>query len=164
LEVRLQMPDREISLLRATTADFDLARQAVTEVNLPTSHQAISLDEAALAGFLTDPKHYLLLAVKECKAVGSLYGYALQHPYRQRPQFFLYGIDVRPEYSNRGIGTALVASFIAEARLASAFEVWVITNEANQAARRIYTRCGLQPAGTGDVVLTLALDADCRST
>jgi ribosomal protein S18 acetylase RimI-like enzyme len=151
------MLNPKIAFLRATDSDFDLARQAVSELNLATSRYRLPLNHLALRTFLADPRHYLLLAVEEDRVVGSLYGYALRHPYRNEPQFFLYGIDVRPECRNRGIGTGLVDYFIAEARQASAFEVWVLTDEANQPALAIYSRCGLRRLGTGEVMLELAL-------
>ena len=151
------MPEPETILLRATSADFDLARRAVGEINLPTSHHPGPLDDDALTVFLADPRLYLLLAVREGKPVGSLYGYALQSPHRREAQFLLYGIDVRPECSGQGIGTALVAGFIEEARRAGACEVWVLTAETNAAAMRMYTRCGMKRAGAADVMLTLEL-------
>jgi len=149
------MLDSNITLLRAAPANFELARQAIAEINLPTSHHA-ALDDVALTEFLADPAHYLLLAVEDRKAVGSLYGYALRHPYRREPQFLLYGIDVRPAAWGRGIGTALAEEFIAEARRAGAFEVWAVTNDANRAAMAIYRKNGFRRSATNDVVLTVA--------
>ena len=150
------MPDSETVLLRATAADFDLARQSA-ELYLSTSQHPVTPDAAALKAFLADPGLYLLLAVQAGTVVGSLYGYELQSPYRKQPQFLLYGIDVRPESSGRGIGTRLVARFIEEARRAEAFEVWVLTDETNAAALKMYSRCGMKRAPTADVLLTLEL-------
>jgi GNAT superfamily N-acetyltransferase len=89
--------------------------------------------------------------------VGSLYGYALQRPDRRETPVFLYSIDVRPEYWNRGIGTALVEQFINEGRRAGAFEIWVLTNESNKGAMAMYAHAGLQRRNVGDVMLELAL-------
>lgn len=149
------MVDPKITFLRAAPGDFELARQAVAEINLPTSHHA-GLDDAGLTDFLADPDHYLLLAAEEKRVVGSLYGYALRHPYRRELQFFLYGIDVRPDAWGRGIGTALAKRFLAEARREAAFEVWVITNDANKAAMALFRGCGFHRSATDDVVLTLS--------
>lgn len=154
------MPDPEIVLLRAAPIHFELARQAIAEVNLPTSHHPAPLDAAALAAFLADPRLYLLLAVQVGRVVGSLYGYSLQSPYCRPPQFLLYAIDVRPECSGHGIGTSLVARFIEEARRANASEVWVLTDETNAAALKMYSRCGMKRAPTADVMLILDLEAD----
>jgi ribosomal protein S18 acetylase RimI-like enzyme len=153
------MVDSKITILRATCSDLGLATQAIAEVNLPTSLQRLPLDEVALAEFLADPRHYLLLAIEEQKVVGSLYGYALRQPYRRESQFFVYAIDVRPVYRNRGIGTALVDRFIAEARQAGAGEIWLLTNETNRSAMAMYAHSGLVRSGTGDVVLSLVLNS-----
>jgi hypothetical protein len=80
-----------VSILRAKEADLELARQAITEV-----HQRPLDDDAALADFLSRPSCYLLLACEEGRVVGSLNGFAVQHPQRLQPQFILYEIDVRP--------------------------------------------------------------------
>jgi ribosomal protein S18 acetylase RimI-like enzyme len=151
------MSDLEITILRATSSEIELARQALREITLATSHHRPPLDDAALAEFLANPRHYFLLAAEREKVVGSLYGYALQHPYRREPQFFLYGIDVRPECRNRKIGTALVDQFINEARLAGAFEVWVLTNESNRAAMSMYAHAGLTRPNPDDAMLNLTL-------
>ena len=89
--------------------------------------------------------------------VGSLNGYVLQRPYRREPQFLLYEIGVRPDCRNRGIGSALVKRFIAEARAAGAFEVWVVAGKTNRPAMRMYSRCRLRPEHNDDVVLSLRL-------
>jgi hypothetical protein len=96
-------PDTE--LLRATVSDMNLARQAIADINLSSSHHRLALDDLALHEFLSDTRHYLIVAICDGKVLGSLYGYALRHPYRREPQFFIYGIDVRVQHQNRGVGT-----------------------------------------------------------
>jgi ribosomal protein S18 acetylase RimI-like enzyme len=151
------MLNPKIVLLRATSSHLDLAQQGIAEVNLPTSHHRLPLDKTALGEFLANPARFLILAIEEERVVGSLYGYALRHPYRREPQFFLYGIDVRPEYRNQQIGSALVDEFITEAKLAGAFEVWVLTSESNKAAMVMYAHSGLERSSTDDVMLSLTL-------
>ena len=148
-------PDTE--LLRATVSDMEVARQAIADVNLSSSHHRLALDDVALHEFLSDPRQYLIVAIREGKVLGSLYGYALHHPYRREPQFFIYGIDVRVDHQNRGVGTALVERFISEARRENAFEVWVLTNHTNVPAMAMYKRAGLKRCGDGEAMLELAL-------
>jgi ribosomal protein S18 acetylase RimI-like enzyme len=146
-----------IIVVRATEENLDLAREAVLEVNMPTMDDGSTFDASALAPFLADRSRFLFVAVEGKKAVGSLYGYSLVHPHRHQPQFFLYGIDVRPAYWNRGIGTALVRRFVEEARLAGAFEVWVITEDVNAAAIAMYARAGLELANGGEATKVMCL-------
>ena len=136
-----------VTVLRASPTDFDLACEAVLEV-----HRRAPLDAVALVKFLADPMRYLLLAIEAGQVVGSLNGYALQPPHRRDPQFLLYEIDVRPDWQRRGIGRALVARFIAEARNARAWEVWVLTNRSNAAAMGLYASCGLRTENSDDVM------------
>jgi ribosomal protein S18 acetylase RimI-like enzyme len=153
----LWMLNAEITVLRATISDLELARQAVAEVYLATSQHPTRVDDTALQEFLADSRKYLMMATREGNVLGTLYGYALSHPHRPEPQFFLYGIDVRPEHRNRGIGTALIRRFVEEARQAKAFEVWVLTNERNHSAMAMYAHVGFQRCGRGEVMLEIAL-------
>ena len=150
------MLDAETVVMRATNSDLELARQAV-DVYLATSERRTSLDDSALREFLGDRRKYLILATRKGKVLGSLYGYALSHPHRPEPQFLLYGIDVRPEHRNQGIGTALVCQFVSEAKREKAFEVWVLTDEANRSAMAMYARAGFQRRGLGEAMLELAV-------
>jgi ribosomal protein S18 acetylase RimI-like enzyme len=146
------MKGESFTIVRAGAADADLARQAMLEL-----HERTPCDESAVVGFLSDPAHYLLLALEGARVVGSLNGYALRHPHRREPAFLLYEIDVRPERQNRGIGTALVEGFVAHARAAGAFEVWVVTNQSNEAAMAMYSRCGLSRPNLDDVMMELKM-------
>jgi GNAT superfamily N-acetyltransferase len=146
------------TILRATRADLLLARQAILEV-----HQRTPQDETALLEFLSDLARHLLLALEAGRVVGSLSGFALRHPHRREPQFLLYEIDVRPECQTRGIGQALVERFISEAKAAGAFEVWVLTNQSNQAAMAMYAHCGFQRPNQDDVMLSYSPFGPSRS-
>jgi ribosomal protein S18 acetylase RimI-like enzyme len=147
------MTDQEFTIVRADVADLELAAEAVRDV-----HERDVLDEGALEEFLLDNARYLLLALERGHVVGSLNGYALRHPDRREPAFLLYEIDVREECRNRGIGKALVNWFIAEARSAGAFEVWVVTNQSNGPAMAMYRHCGLRRPNSDDVMLDMTFD------
>jgi len=138
---------------RAGAADLALARQAIVEVD-----ERELEDEAALVRFLSDPSCYLLLCVEGGRVVGCLNGYSLWRPHRSGPQFLLYEIGVRPECRSRGIGSALVKAFLAEARAANAFEVWVVTSKSNAAAMRMYCRNQFRAEADDDTVLNLLFD------
>jgi ribosomal protein S18 acetylase RimI-like enzyme len=143
-------PKGTLTILRASTAEVSLARKAIIEVDGRTV-----LDEQALVEFLSDPARYLLIAIDGGRVVGSLNGYRLQRTYRREPQFLLYEVGVLPEFRNRGVGKALVARFVREARTAGAFEVWVITSPSNEAAMALYRRCGLARETRDDVAVVL---------
>jgi hypothetical protein len=54
-------PDTE--LLRVTVSDMNLARQAIADINLSSSHHRLAVDDAALHEFLSDTRHYLIVAI-----------------------------------------------------------------------------------------------------
>ena len=141
-----------ITVQRTGSGDVGLARHAVREV-----HGRANVDDAELATFLADRANHLHVAVHAGEVVGSLNGYALRHPGRREPQFLLYEIDVLAAWRRRGIATRLVESFMASARDAGAFEVWVPTNASNDAAMALYRRCGFVRRNTDDVMLSVDL-------
>ena len=92
--------------------------------------------------------------------MGSLNGFALRAPQGPEPQFLLYKIDVQPDRRNRGIGWALVEAFITEARAAGTFEVWVPTNQSNQAVPAAIRPLRLRREAHDDVMLSLKLPTE----
>jgi ribosomal protein S18 acetylase RimI-like enzyme len=145
-------PAQKFTIVRAKTADVDLAREAMLEL-----HERKAFDRDAILKFLADSANYLFLALEGERVIGSLFGYALVHPPIRKPQFLLYEIDVRSQSRRRGIGKALVQAFISAARAAGAFEVWVITNQSNTAAMAMYAACGLRRENPDDVMLAIPL-------
>ena len=140
------------SAFRATANDFDLARAAIAEV-----HQRVPVDEPALAAFLASPACYLFVSVVAGEVVGSLNGYSLLSPGKRQPQFLLYELDVRKQWRRRGFGAALVNAFVSAARVSGANEVWVLTNDSNEAATAVYRRCGLSRRNQDDVMFSIFL-------
>lgn len=153
------MRDAGIFIVRATEENLNLGRQAV-ELHRETSQSVTDGDEESVRGFVRDSKGYLLMARQDDCVIGSLYGYALRHPHRAQPQFLLYAIDVSQEWRNRGIGTALVRHFVAEAKKARACEVWVLTEKGNAAALVMYEKNGFRRSGAGEIMFELNLDAE----
>lgn len=152
LNLGYDMGEQPFKVFRAEPRDIRLAQQAINEVNLRSP-----IDEAGVSIFISNPTCYLLLAVENDHVVGSLNGYALCHPHLLQPQFLLYEVNVRPDHQRRGIGQALVNGFIAEAKRASAFEVWVLSNESNTAAIELYNKRGFRRRNRDDVMLSMTL-------
>lgn len=139
-------------VVRMTAIDVGVARAAIGDI-----HQRAPIEERALAAFLADPDCYLFVSVVGEEVVGSLNGYRLHNASTSRPQLLLYEIDVKGQWRRRGVGTALVTAFMAEARACGAFEVWVVANEANHAAMGLYRRCGFVRQHSDDVMLSARL-------
>lgn len=120
-------------------------------------HQRAWVDEQALAAFLSSATSYLFISVVAVEVVGSLNGYSLLCPGKGQPQFLLSELDVKKEWRRRGFAAALVNAFVSEARASGAREVWVLTNDSNQAATAVYRQCGFTRQNVDDGTLTIAL-------
>jgi GNAT superfamily N-acetyltransferase len=69
------------------------------------------------------------------------------HPCPERPRdiaVYLWGMAVLPQYQGRGLGTALIAHVVAEARLSKATVVWA---DARESAVAFYERLGAVAEG-----------------
>ena len=134
-------PDTPARLRRGRTADRD-AVLAVDQAAFPPFWQldGPALDDALAA----TPSSRLRVAVT---ATGAVVGYAVTG--RAGPRGYLQRLAVAPEEQGAGIGAALVVDGLRWVRRWGAREVLVNTQEANEAAVRLYLRLGfhLQPEG-----------------
>ena len=112
-------------------ADADLARAAA---------RLFKGDSADLRAWLESGRHLMIVAREGRSPVGWVYGYELPRVDRAEPMWLLYEIDVAESHRRRGIGTALLGRFREEA----GGPVWLLTNEGNAAAMRLY-RDGERP-------------------
>lgn len=81
-------------------------------------------------------------AIKGTTIVGFIYGYSLCQINDERPQFFVYSVDVHSCYRNMGIGSKLfqyVVDYCYENKYA---EVFVPTDKGNPRACRVYEKAG----------------------
>lgn len=91
--------------------------------------------------FLESEGHHLLIAFVRREPVGFVSGYELVHP-DKAVEMFLYELGVAEAARGRGVGRALVEALAAIARERGCRGMWVLTDEANTAARQTYTRAG----------------------
>ena len=93
--------------------------------------------------FLARPEALLLVAEDGPELVGWAYGHELVHPHGERTML-LYALDVTEDARRQGHGTALVTSFVEHARRRGCTEVWVLTDDENQAGLATYAASGGQ--------------------
>ena len=96
---------------------------------------------AAVERFLADPTHHLLLAYAGDRPVGFVSGVEMTHP-DKGTEMFLYELAVNEDHRRRGIGRALVEALAEVARSQGCYDVWVLTEEENEAAVATYRRAG----------------------
>lgn len=146
-------PPPPFSIVRATSADHELALDALERVS------GRRVDRVALDAYLDDGTCYLLLAIQQGRPEGVLAGQVIRRAHEQRPQFLLYEIDVREASRRRGIARALIQQYGQEATSAGASEIWVLTNASNQAAMRLYEQCGMARPNPDDVMWVLPIES-----
>ena len=103
----------------------------------------------ATARFLAEDGHHLLVAYEDERAVGFVSGVEVTHP-DKGTEMFLYELAVDEPARGR-IGRALVEQLGALARAEGCYGMWVVTDEANEAAHATYEGTGALPE-TGQVV------------
>jgi ribosomal protein S18 acetylase RimI-like enzyme len=91
--------------------------------------------------FLESEDHHLLIAFLRREPIGFVSGYELVHP-DKAVEMFLYELSVAEAARGRGVGRGLVEALATIARDRGCRGMWVLTDEANTAARRTYTRAG----------------------
>ena len=95
----------------------------------------------AVARFLGDPNHHLLLAIAGGKPVGFVSGVELTHP-DKGIEMFLYELAVDEGHRRLGIASELVAGLHDLARKRGCYDMWVLTDHDNDAALATYRKSG----------------------
>ena len=95
----------------------------------------------AVARFLADDRHHLLIAYAGGTAVGFVSGVEMTHP-DKGTEMFLYELGVAEEARNLGVGRALVAELADLARTRGCYGMWVLTDDGNPAALKAYAAAG----------------------
>jgi|ERR1700722_9274903 len=110
----------------------------------------------AVERFLGDPNHHLLVAYDGARAVGFVSGVEMTHP-DKGTEMFLYELAVDEAARRRGVGTALVDALATLAREKRCYDMWVLTDDENEAAVRTYRRAG-GTAPSGHILIEWPLD------
>jgi len=93
----------------------------------------------AVARFLADPGHHLLIAYLEDSPVGFVSGVEVTHP-DKGTEMFLYELGVDSGHRHRGIGTALVEKLAELAKSNGCYGMWVLVDDENAAAAATYRK------------------------
>ena len=102
--------------------------------------------------FVDNAVHYGNSQLTVAEAGGRVVGFVMWGP-ASEPAWFdpgverwaeLHELHVHPDYHNRGIGTRLVQTAIRQARMAGHSVMYVITDDLNAPARRVYEKSGFQ--------------------
>ena len=84
--------------------------------------------------------NWFIVALSKGRPVGLIVGYEIQR--FPGDVMFLYEIDVHPDHRQKGVATQMVEFLKTECRRRKLREMFVITNENNVAAMRLYEKTG----------------------
>jgi [ribosomal protein S18]-alanine N-acetyltransferase len=111
----------------------------------------------AVARFLGEENHHLLIAYDRERPVGFVTGVEMTHP-DKGTEMFLYELAVDEVARRTGVGTALVDALATLAREKGCYDMWVLTDDNNEAAVRTYRGAG-GAAPSSHILIEWALDA-----
>jgi ribosomal protein S18 acetylase RimI-like enzyme len=100
------------------------------------------VDLDATRRFLADDGNVLLVAYVDGEPAGFVTGTELTHPDKAAPELFLNELGVDEVYRGRGIGRALVAGLWRLAQERGCRGMWVLTDDDNAAANKVYAAAG----------------------
>lgn len=117
------------------------------------------IDARAAREFLGDPRHRLAVALDAGVVVGFVSAVLYVHPDKPSPELWINEVGVAPSHQGQGIARRLLEATLADGRAAGCQEAWVLTDETNQAARRLY-QAGGGESSHGHVMYTFRLGGD----
>lgn len=123
------------------------------EVRLLGNHEAAVLDNVApdvfdgpvdarwSAEFFANDRHHLAVALDDGCVVGMASAVHYVHP-DKKPELWINEVGVAEEHRGQGIGARLLKELFAHGLKLGCTEAWVLTEESNAGARRLYARAG----------------------
>jgi [ribosomal protein S18]-alanine N-acetyltransferase len=128
----------------------DIRRVAAGEEERAHAAEALfddPVDLDATRRFLADDANVLLVAYVEGEPAGFVTGTELTHPDKRAPELFLNELAVDEAHRGRGIGRALVGELWRLARERGCRGMWVLADEGNTAAGKVYAAAGASRVG-----------------
>ena len=100
------------------------------------------VDVKITASFLRDPRHHLVVVYVDAEPAGFVSAVEILHPDKTKPELFLNEISVIERFRRRGAGHALLEELKVLGRELGCSAIWVLTDEGNPTAMRMYAKAG----------------------
>ena len=124
LETRILEPNDQAVLANVAQGVFDNA-----------------LDPHLVSEFLTDRRHHLVVAIDRDQVIGFASGVHYVHPDKPA-ELWINEVGVSPDHQGRGVGKAVVRALLEHGKSLGCEEAWVLTDNANAVANRLYASVG----------------------
>lgn len=95
----------------------------------------------SLAAFFADARHHLAVALDGETVVGMAAAFHYVHPDKS-PELYINEVGVADDHQGQGLGRRMLDALLAHARALGCVAAWVLTEETNLAARRLYASAG----------------------
>ena len=100
-----------------------------------------SVDEGLVEQFLGDDRHHLVVALDGGTVVGMASGVHYVHPDKQ-PELWVNEVGVADTHLRQGVATRVLRELFAIGRRVGCEDAWVLTEERNAPANRLYGALG----------------------
>jgi ribosomal protein S18 acetylase RimI-like enzyme len=90
-----------------------------------------------VAEFLADARHHIVAAIVDGTLVGLVSAVHYVHPDKP-PELWINEVSVAESHRGQGIAKRLLAAMLSHGRSLGCTEAWVLTEEDNVAAQRLY--------------------------
>ena len=114
------------------------------------------IDPQLAAQFLDDPRHHLAVAIDEGRVIGFASGVHYVHPDKPA-EMWINEVGVADSHQRRGIGQAVVRALLEHAERLGCGEAWVLADETNEPAKKLYASCGGSASATPSMMFTFTL-------
>ncbi|MCK5125350.1 MAG: GNAT family N-acetyltransferase [candidate division Zixibacteria bacterium] len=141
---------------RLQSGDEQLAKKIISQVKLQDKSTVI--DAEHLTDLCDSKDTYVIAAFDDANPAAFLIAYLLPRLAELKPMMLFYEIEVLEKYHRRGIGTALIDKLKEYCQEIGICKMWVLTNESNIAAMKLYQSTGGKLAADDDMVMFVYKD------
>jgi GNAT superfamily N-acetyltransferase len=117
-----------------------------------------AIDPRLAAEFLGDPRHHLAVALDGGQVIGFASGVHYVHPDKPA-ELWINEVGVAESHQQRGVGRGLMRALLEHAQRLGCAEAWVLADETNAPARKLYASCGGAVSAVPPVMFTFSLDS-----
>jgi ribosomal protein S18 acetylase RimI-like enzyme len=137
------------------TRILDSSNQAVL-VNVAPDVFDNVLDPRLVDEFLSDNRHHLAVAIDEGQVIGFASGVHYVHPDKP-PELWINEVGVAPSHQGHGVGKAVIRALLQHGERLGCGQAWVLTDDANTAAMKLYASLGGKVEPVPSVMFTFTL-------